>query len=217
MLITLQYVLIRPAPSLRILFTSPSLRVPGILQSPFLNRIGGSSRVRQDLGAALAEGRGVTAKIRWLTRPDEDGEGEGRPRWIHCTPLLGHSGAVGVWMIVLVDEEGALPGTASGRRFRQAPPVSSNIGGKEWDATAPRDRKHINVYDKEQERRGGLRTEYSQRPGSRAASIEPRGQPYSTASVVASPRSASLNRDRQGLTGARTSPNASEFSFGLNG
>lgn len=73
--------------------------MPGILQSPFLNRIGGSSRVRSDLGAALAEGRGVTAKIRWLTRPDEDGEGEGRPRWIHCTPLLGHSGAVGVWCV----------------------------------------------------------------------------------------------------------------------
>ncbi|KAI7052764.1 hypothetical protein KC352_g45448, partial [Hortaea werneckii] len=62
------YLLVRPAPSLRILFTSPSLRVPGILQSPFLNRIGGSSRVRTDLEAALGEGRGVTAKIRWLTK-----------------------------------------------------------------------------------------------------------------------------------------------------
>lgn len=97
---SLQYLLVRPAPSLRILFTSPSLRVPGILQTPFLNRVGGSSRVRADLGAALADGRGVTAKIRWLAKPDEDGEGEGRARWIHCTPLLGHTGAVGVWMVV---------------------------------------------------------------------------------------------------------------------
>lgn len=173
--------------------------------------------MRQDLGAALAEGRGVTAKIRWLTRPDEDGEGEGRPRWIHCTPLLGHSGAVGVWMIVLVDEEGAFPGSASGRRFRQAPPVSSNIGGKEWDATAARDRKHVNVYDKENERRGGQKSEYL-RPGSRSGSIEPRGHAYSSGGAVTSPRSASRNpSDRPGARRIPTSTNASEFSFNLNG
>lgn len=132
--------------------------MPGILQSPFLNRIGGSPRVRSDLAAALAEGRGVTAKIRWLTRADEDGEGEGRPRWIHCTPLLGHSGAVGVWMIILVDEEGGERGaTNTGRRFRAAPPVASNIGGKEWDGGRARDgkREHMIAHDKEGERRGG--------------------------------------------------------------
>lgn len=38
------YLLIRPYPSLRILFASPSLRVPGILQSPFMAKIGGSVR-----------------------------------------------------------------------------------------------------------------------------------------------------------------------------
>ena len=162
-----QYLLIRPAPSLRILFTSPSLRVPGILQSPFLARIGGSSRVRADLSAALAEGRGVTAKIRWLAKADEDGDGEGRPRWIHCTPLLGHSGAVGVWMIVLVDEEGGVGGAAGGsgwqgaggKRFRNAPPVASNINGKEWDAGYAREkekeRKRLNGYEVEELRRGG--------------------------------------------------------------
>lgn len=122
----------RPAPSLRILFTSPSLRVPGILQSPFLSRIGGSPRVRADLSQALGEGRGVTAKIRWLTRADDSGEGEGRSRWIHCTPLLGHSGAVGVWMVVLVDEEGVGAGEGR-RRFRPAPPVANIIGGKEYE------------------------------------------------------------------------------------
>lgn len=85
--------------------------------------------MRSDLRAALAEGRGVTAKIKWLTRADADGEGEGRARWIHCTPLVGHSGAVGVWMIVLVDEDGSAQ--ATGRRFRNAPPVADNIGGKQ--------------------------------------------------------------------------------------
>ncbi|KAH0266296.1 hypothetical protein KCU91_g10847, partial [Aureobasidium melanogenum] len=131
------YLLVRPAPSLRILFTSPSLRVPGILQSPFLSRIGGSPRVRTELAQAFAEGRGVTAKIRWLTRIEEDGEDEGRSRWIHCTPLIGHGGAVGVWMVVLVDEEGS----QSKRRFRPAPPVSQVIGGKEFDPKAMKEKE----------------------------------------------------------------------------
>lgn len=123
------YLLIRPHPSLRILFTSPSLRVPGILQSRFLDRIGGSTRVRDSLAEALADGsRGVTAKIRWLSSAasnlDSDRMEEGRPRWIHCTPLLGQSGAVGVWMVVLVEDE-----KSSGpvRRFRQAPPISMDV------------------------------------------------------------------------------------------
>ncbi|KAF2000224.1 hypothetical protein P154DRAFT_534889 [Amniculicola lignicola CBS 123094] len=122
------YILVRPHPSLRILFTSPSLRVPGILQSRFLDRIGGSTRVRDSLAEALADGtRGVTAKIRWLSSAastlSADHAEEGRPRWIHCTPLLGQSGAVGVWMVILVDDD-----KSSGpiRRFRQAPPVAPN-------------------------------------------------------------------------------------------
>ncbi|KAL8965827.1 MAG: hypothetical protein Q9197_006304, partial [Variospora fuerteventurae] len=98
------YLLIRPYPSLRILFASPTLRVPGILQSPFMNKIGGSSRVRDELTSALAEGRGVTAKVRWVTRADE----EGRSRWIHCTPLVGSNGLIGVWMVVLVDDDQGL-------------------------------------------------------------------------------------------------------------
>ncbi|TID26418.1 hypothetical protein E2P81_ATG00892 [Venturia nashicola] len=119
------YLLVRPYPSLRILFSSPSLRVPGILQSPLLNRIGGSSRVRDELTAALAEGRGVTAKVRWLSsRSDE----EGRARWIHCTPLLGGSGSVGVWMVVIVDDEVGTGG--SQRRYRIAPPVDQVINGR---------------------------------------------------------------------------------------
>ncbi|KAI4189113.1 MAG: hypothetical protein LQ346_005174 [Caloplaca aetnensis] len=113
------YLLIRPYPSLRILFASPTLRVPGILQSPFMNKIGGSSRVRDELTSALAEGRGVTAKVRWVTRADEDG----RNRWIHCTPLVGSNGQIGVWMIVLVDDDQGLS-----RRWKQAPPVGPHRG-----------------------------------------------------------------------------------------
>lgn len=113
-----------------------------MLQSPFLSRIGGSSRVRDELTSALAAGRGVTAKVRWIPSPlgprytenpnsapnvDPD---VGRARWIHCTPLLGHNGAVGVWMVVLVDEDGAEPR----RKYRMAPPVSNEIrNGKGWE------------------------------------------------------------------------------------
>ncbi|CAK4009129.1 hypothetical protein DOTSEDRAFT_75510 [Lecanosticta acicola] len=96
------YLLIRPYPSLRILFASPTLRTPGILQSPFLDRIGGSARMRQDLESALRHGRAVTAKIKWLGSASQNGEGEGKTRWIHCTPLIHYSGQVGLWMIVLV-------------------------------------------------------------------------------------------------------------------
>ena len=111
--------LVRPAPSLRILFTSPSLRVPGILQSPFMNRIGSSERVRDELTNALTEGRGVTAKVKWVSRNED----EGRNRWIHCTPLLQHNGNIGVWMVVLVDDDSSKPQ----RRWRQAPPVANDI------------------------------------------------------------------------------------------
>jgi len=30
---------------------------------------------------------------------------EGKPRWIHCTPLLGSDERVGVWMVVMVENE----------------------------------------------------------------------------------------------------------------
>ncbi|TKA62022.1 hypothetical protein B0A55_11125 [Friedmanniomyces simplex] len=226
------YLLVRPAPSLRILFTSPSLRVPGILQSPFLNRIGGSSRVRTDLSAALSEGRGVTAKIRWLSRADESGEGEGRPRWIHCTPLLGHSGAVGVWMVILVDEEGSREFLGSGRRFRPAPPVAANIGGKEWDGSRKRERsreterwRYGNAYDKEQERRpgGGQATPARQRGDEPYESLARRPGASRTQSGH-SQRTMGGGEDRAGSAfGQRPLPppqpqqptDAGEFSFGI--
>ncbi|TVY47604.1 Phototropin [Lachnellula occidentalis] len=107
------YLLVRPYPSLRILFASPTLRVPGILQSPFMARIGGSNRVRDELTQAFADGRGVTAKVRWVTKQDS----EGRNRWIHCTPLQGSNGSIGVWMVVIVDEE------TNEKRYKMAPPV----------------------------------------------------------------------------------------------
>lgn len=124
------YLLVRPYPSLRILFASPSLRVPGMLQSPFMNRVGSSERVREELVSALAEGRGVTAKIRWVSKNED----EGRNRWIHCTPLYGSNGQIGVWMIVLVDDDAS----KTVRRFREAPPVSQSIGARQQSQAGAR-------------------------------------------------------------------------------
>ncbi|KAH9910046.1 hypothetical protein F4778DRAFT_767912 [Xylariomycetidae sp. FL2044] len=123
------YLLVRPHPNLRILFASPSMRVPGMLQSSFLSRIGGAPTTRDAIAQAFADGHGVTAKVRWLTKVGGGGtagtaadslsaDGGGKGRWIHCTPLLGGNGAVGVWMVVLVDDEAE----ASIRRSRDAPP-----------------------------------------------------------------------------------------------
>ena len=67
-------------------------------------------------------------------------------------------------MIVLVDEERDVQNGA-GRRFRPAPPVSNNIGGKEWDSKAivrdrgadrerERDRRQLNSYEAGEQRRG---------------------------------------------------------------
>lgn len=84
--------------------------------------------MRESVRDALGDGsRGVTAKIRWLPHAVQDlsdSYEEGRPRWIHCTPLLGASGSVGIWMIVIVDEE---KNSQSNRRFRQAPPVANDV------------------------------------------------------------------------------------------
>ncbi|KAG9240979.1 hypothetical protein BJ878DRAFT_429117 [Calycina marina] len=112
------YLLVGRAPGLHIMFASPSLRVPGILLSPFMKKIGGSQRVRDELTQALADGQGVTAKLRWISKADV----AGRSRWFHCTPLLAQSGKVGVWMVVLVDDEDSNP------RYRQPPPVDPKFG-----------------------------------------------------------------------------------------
>lgn len=66
-----------------------------------MSRIGGSSRVRGDLAHALEVGRKVTAKVQWVSKTAT----KSRARWIHCTPLLGVNDTIGVWMVILVDDE----------------------------------------------------------------------------------------------------------------
>ncbi|KAK8167014.1 PAS domain-containing protein [Phyllosticta citrichinensis] len=113
------FMLVRPYPSLRITFTSPALRIPGLLQSRLLDRIGGPISIREYIRTSLAEGARIAAKVNWLTnsghrktpsldragRPNVDIHGRapphyatGKPRWIHCTPLYGADGNVGAWV-----------------------------------------------------------------------------------------------------------------------
>ncbi|MCJ1385021.1 hypothetical protein MMC17_008139 [Xylographa soralifera] len=72
------YLLVRPYPSLRIIFVSPSLRIPGLLQSHFLSRIGGPTSIRDGIEDAFAQGVPVTARVAWLplgksaTEDDDD-------------------------------------------------------------------------------------------------------------------------------------------------
>lgn len=129
----------RPYPSLRIIFTSPSLRIPGLCQSKLEDHIGGPEHVRDSLIEALAQGIGVTAKISWLTRVSPPSTSlsiprlsddasiattdtviEGKARWIHCTPLTGSDGKVGVIMIIMVDKQDRLPGMSSLPSMRSA-------------------------------------------------------------------------------------------------
>ena len=97
------YLLVRPYPSLRITFTSPSLRIPGMAQSRLMTRIGGPNHVREAILEAFQEGVSVTAKVSWLTgsptTEDTASAQAGKPRWLHCTPLLGADYRVGVWMV----------------------------------------------------------------------------------------------------------------------
>jgi hypothetical protein len=75
--------------------------------------------VRDELSQALAQGRSVTAMVRWVTKPGD----RGRNRWIAFTPLVGSHKQIGVWIAVLVDDE-----LEDHERSRQAPPVKFRAG-----------------------------------------------------------------------------------------
>ncbi|THX31003.1 hypothetical protein D6D12_03183 [Aureobasidium pullulans] len=132
------YLLVRPYPSLRITFTSPALRIPGLLQTKLMDRLGGPQDVRDGVLDSLAHGTAVTAKISWLSTPTTINTShrtsiEGKPRWIHCTPMLGSDEKVGVWMIVMVEQETV---TGSLRRPSEVintfpSPPANVIGGRE--------------------------------------------------------------------------------------
>lgn len=99
------YLLVHPHPSLRIVFVSPALRIPGLLRSALFDKIGGTTTTMNSLSSAFEDGAPVTAKIIWLPNDHEEGWRErqrNKERWMRATPLLGSDDKVGVWMCILV-------------------------------------------------------------------------------------------------------------------
>ncbi|KAI5369274.1 Putative PAS domain-containing protein [Septoria linicola] len=128
------YLLVRPYPSLRITFTSPSLRIPGLLQTKLLDRIGGPPSIREGLLDALSRATGVTARIHWLTSHTHSEIEGSRIRWLHCTPLLGSDERVGVWMIVIVEDENVMA-SGSLRRMGSSDAMSNRSGAQRFTSS----------------------------------------------------------------------------------
>ena len=121
------YVLVRPAPSLRIIFVSPKLRrrFSGAVQKPFLSYVAASSNTMRGLRESFGSGEPVSAKINLLVEAGEGREGtvaragtrledagRGRICWISATPMVGSDSRVGVWIIVVV-EKTKVPSTSN--------------------------------------------------------------------------------------------------------
>ncbi|MCJ1321535.1 hypothetical protein MMC15_006880 [Xylographa vitiligo] len=173
------YMLVRPFPSLRILFTSPSLDLPGMVQAPIMDKLGGSARVRNELSQALEDGREVTAKVRWKTNEHE----ESQDRWIFFTPLIGKKGEIGVWMAILEDD---IPDAME--RVQQTKSVKRNFGTtspipEEYDVEEPRGNEMVPLHQTVQV---PIHREQLARAGSAASAVS-----------TTSPRSPSLEFDRK--------------------
>lgn len=112
------FMLLRPAPSLRIVFVSPKLRRFGeVLQTPFLSHVAAPAATLAGLSESLQAGVPVTAKIHFASErgtnrngtelknggKHEDGK-HGRAIWISATPLLGADEQIGVWMCVVCEK-----------------------------------------------------------------------------------------------------------------
>ncbi|MCJ1378672.1 hypothetical protein MMC17_001771 [Xylographa soralifera] len=172
------YMLVRPFPSLRILFTSPSLDLPGMVQAPIMDKLGGSARVRHELSQALEDGREVTAKVRWKTNEQE----ESQDRWIFFTPLIGKKGEIGVWMAILEDD---IPDAME--RVQQTKSIRRNFGTtspipEEHDAAEPTGNEMVPSH---QTTHIPVQREQLARAGSTASAVS------------TSPRSPSLEFDRK--------------------
>lgn len=120
------YLLVRPAPSLRIVFVSPKLRqrLGNVSQHPFLSHLAASNNTLGGLKESFDAGVPVSAKVNFLLEAGKQRDGttaspgskledagHGRVCWISATPLVGGDDKVGVWMIVVV-EKNKVPGNS---------------------------------------------------------------------------------------------------------
>ena len=128
-----KYVLIRPYPSLRIIFVSPAAKSLGKLQQrPFLSYVAAPPATLEGLRESFESNISVTAKIsimgqagkereglrtgRWGRRGEDPSE-KGKVCWISATPLRDGEGTVGVWMVVIMDKASVASNT--GRRVEE--------------------------------------------------------------------------------------------------
>lgn len=137
-----QYLLIRPYPSLRIVFASRAMRKLGRLQQrPFLAHVAAPKSTIVGLKESFESNVPVTAKIammreggkrdgtvtgRWGKKNEEDPATRGRTCWISATPLLDGNNKVGVWMVVFADKASIASNVGYVSDLNQAPKTEAH-------------------------------------------------------------------------------------------
>ena len=134
-----KYMLIRPAPSLRIIFVSSRLKSLGdVVQSPFLSHVAASSKTLSGLRESFESVVPVTAKIGFMPNRGKSRNGlstdqlgrngdaaeaakSAKTCWLSATPLLDGDGQIGVWMMVIVEK-----GRATSKSVNQASDPSAS-------------------------------------------------------------------------------------------
>ena len=150
------YFLMRPSPSLKIIFASPALRKMGnLVQSTFLSHVTAPPATLKGLKESFEAGNPVTAKVvfsaqaskskdsRQLDRSQGKKDIEavssskmGRTFWISATPLLGSDDEVGVWMVVLVDQRSLGSDTSYMRSHGKSQPATPSIANADQASEA---------------------------------------------------------------------------------
>lgn len=132
------YLLVRPDPSLHILFASSALQsTMDLRQTPLLSHISTSVNTLAGLQRAFTQGIPVTGRVLWKPAARAsalndtasgsytswhsagmghglEGLGAGQSQWLSATPLVGADDRVGVWVIVIIK---APYGSAVGEMF----------------------------------------------------------------------------------------------------
>jgi hypothetical protein len=112
------FMLIRPAPSLRIIFVSRKIqKYVKHVQTRFMSHVAGPPRTLAGLKESFLAGVPVSAKISFSPEATKNHDGTkiatgykhedselGRACWISATPMLGSDDRPGVWMVVFVDK-----------------------------------------------------------------------------------------------------------------
>ena len=66
-----------------------------------------------------------------------NGNGNGKIRWLNCTPLLGSDDRVGVWMIVMVEDEKVTGSLLTGRQAQSQSQSQSQLQSESSRRTIP--------------------------------------------------------------------------------